>query len=97
MAELTEKEIQKLNREIQKGGLTYTELQQELLDHLCCDVEAEMDEGLEFIKALEKFSECACILRNLQICAYLGGTLEVNHRFITLPIGNYENGPDVLW
>jgi len=54
MAELTEKEIQKLNREIEKGGLTYTELQQELLDHLCCDVEAEMDEGLEFIKALEK-------------------------------------------
>ncbi len=54
MAELTEKEIGRLNREIQKQGLTYTELQQELLDHLCCDVEAEMEEGLEFIKALEK-------------------------------------------
>jgi len=54
MAELTEKEIRRLNREIQKQGLTYTELQQELLDHLCCDVEAEMEEGLEFIKALEK-------------------------------------------
>ena len=54
MAELTEKEIRLLNREIEKQGLTYTELQQELLDHLCCDVEAEMEEGLEFIKALEK-------------------------------------------
>jgi hypothetical protein len=54
MAELTEKEIGRLNREIQRQGLTYTELQQELLDHLCCDVEAEMEEGLEFIKALEK-------------------------------------------
>jgi hypothetical protein len=54
MAELTEKEIRRLNREIQKQGLTYTELQQELLDHLYCDVEAEMEEGLEFIKALEK-------------------------------------------
>lgn len=54
MAELTEKEIRRLNREIQKRGLTYTELQQELLDHLCCDVEAEMEEGLEFVKALEK-------------------------------------------
>ena len=54
MAELTEKEIRRLNREIEKQGLTYTELQQELLDHLCCDVEAEMEEGLEFIKALEK-------------------------------------------
>ncbi|MCK4855481.1 MAG: hypothetical protein KAT31_14485 [Bacteroidales bacterium] len=54
MAELTEKEIRKLNREIEKQGLTYTELQQELLDHLCCDVEAEMEEGLEFVRALEK-------------------------------------------
>ena len=54
MAELTEKEIRRLNREIQKQCLTYMELQQELLDHLCCDVEAEMEEGLEFIKALEK-------------------------------------------
>jgi len=54
MAELTNKEIRVLNRVIEKEGLTYTELQQELLDHLCCDVEAEMEEGLEFIKALEK-------------------------------------------
>lgn len=54
MAELSEKEIRRLSREIEKQGLTYTELQQELLDHLCCDVEAEMDEGMEFIKALEK-------------------------------------------
>ena len=54
MAELTEKEIRRLSKEIEKQGLTYTELQQELLDHLCCDVEAEMEEGLEFVKALEK-------------------------------------------
>ena len=54
MAELTQKEIRRLIREIEKQGLTYTELQQELLDHLCCDVEAEMEEGLEFVKALEK-------------------------------------------
>lgn len=54
MAELTEKEIRRLNQEIERQGLTYMELQQELLDHLCCDVEAQMDEGLEFVEALEK-------------------------------------------
>jgi hypothetical protein len=54
MAELTEKEIRRLSREIERQGLTYTELQQELLDHLCCDIEAEMEEGLAFIKAFEK-------------------------------------------
>lgn len=54
MAELSEREIEILNREIDKQGLTYTMLQKELLDHLCCDIEAKMDEGLEFLKAFEE-------------------------------------------
>lgn len=54
MARLTEKEIEILNGEIEKQGLTYTRLQNELLDHLCCDIEAKMDEGLEFLKAYEE-------------------------------------------
>ncbi len=54
MAELTDKQIRRISQEIARSGLTYTELQEELLDHLCCDVEAEMNDGLEFIKALEK-------------------------------------------
>ena len=54
MAELSDREIEILNREIDKQGLTYTQLQKELLDHLCCDIEAKMDEGLEFLKAFEE-------------------------------------------
>jgi len=54
MAELSDSEIEILNREIDKQGLTYTQLQKELLDHLCCDIEAKMDEGLEFLKAYEE-------------------------------------------
>ncbi|MCK5066135.1 MAG: hypothetical protein KAR16_01790 [Bacteroidales bacterium] len=54
MAELTDREIEILNREIDKQGLTYTQLQKELLDHLCCDIEAKMDEGIEFLKAYEE-------------------------------------------
>lgn len=54
MAELTVKELQYLNEEIEREGLTYTELQKELLDHLCCDVESKMDEGVEFLKALDE-------------------------------------------
>ena len=54
MAELSDREIEMLNREIEKQGLTYTQLQKELLDHLCCDIEAKMDEGLEFLKAFEE-------------------------------------------
>jgi hypothetical protein len=54
MAELNPREIEILNREIEKQGLTYTQLQNELLDHLCCDIEARMDEGMEFLKAFEE-------------------------------------------
>jgi len=54
MAELSDREIEILNREIDKQGLTYTQLQKELLDHLCCDIEAKMDEGLEFLRAYEE-------------------------------------------
>ena len=57
MSELNNKQIRRISREIDRSGLTYTELQEELLDHLCCDVEAEMNEGLEFIKALEKVTQ----------------------------------------
>jgi len=54
MADLTDREIEILNREIDQQGLTYTQLQNELLDHLCCDIEAKMDEGVEFMKAYEE-------------------------------------------
>jgi len=57
MAELNDREIEILNREIDKQGLTYTLLQKELLDHLCCDIEAKMDEGLEFLKAFEEVQQ----------------------------------------
>jgi hypothetical protein len=54
MAELTDRELEILSKEIDKQGLTYTQLQKELLDHLCCDIEARMDEGMKFLKALEE-------------------------------------------
>jgi len=54
MAVLSEKEIEILIREIEKQGLTYTQLQNELLDHLCCDIETKMEEGIEFLKAYEE-------------------------------------------
>jgi hypothetical protein len=54
MIQLTAREIEILSKEIEKQGLTYTQLQKELLDHLCCDIEAKMEEGIEFLKAFEE-------------------------------------------
>lgn len=54
MHELTEKEIEKISVDIDQEGLTYTLLKDELLDHICCDIEAEMELGLTFNEAYRK-------------------------------------------
>lgn len=45
--------IEFLKKEIGKAGLTYSHLQDDMVDHVCCDVEYEMQSGLSFEKAYE--------------------------------------------
>lgn len=54
MHELTEREIGQISHEIDRQGLTYTLLKDEMLDHICCDIEAEMETGLTFNEAYRK-------------------------------------------
>ena len=51
MLELTEKEIDKISSDIEQQGLTYTLLKNEILDHICCNIEAEMEQGMTFNEA----------------------------------------------
>jgi hypothetical protein len=50
---LSASNIEFLKKEISKSGLTYSHLMDELIDHVCCDVEHEMYKGLPFAKAYE--------------------------------------------
>jgi hypothetical protein len=50
---LSASNIEFLKKEISKSGLTYSHLMDELIDHVCCDVEHEMRNGLPFAKAYE--------------------------------------------
>jgi len=54
MLELTEKEIDKISGDIDQQGLTYTPLKDEILDHICCNIEAEMESGMTFNEAYRK-------------------------------------------
>ncbi|MBL7110791.1 MAG: hypothetical protein ISS19_02475 [Bacteroidales bacterium] len=54
MLELTEQEIDRISSEIDQQGLTYTQLKNEILDHICCNIEAEMEQGLTFNEAYRK-------------------------------------------
>ncbi|RPJ65166.1 MAG: hypothetical protein EHM20_17930, partial [Alphaproteobacteria bacterium] len=50
---LSASNIEFLKKEIGGSGLTYSHLMDELIDHVCCDVEYEMRNGLPFAKAYE--------------------------------------------
>ncbi len=57
MFELTEKEIEKISCDIDRQGLTYTRLKNELLDHICCCIEEEMENGMTFNDAYRKVKQ----------------------------------------
>jgi len=45
--------IEFLKKEIRRSGITFSHLRDDLIDHVCCDVECEMRNGLPFTKAYE--------------------------------------------
>lgn len=47
-------DIELIRLDISRQRVTYSHLLDDLLDHVCCDVEAEMDKGLPFKQAYEK-------------------------------------------
>jgi hypothetical protein len=49
--------IEFLKREIGSSGLTYSHLRHDLIDHVCCDVEYEMLNGLPFEKAYDRVKQ----------------------------------------
>ena len=57
MYELSINNINYLTREISKSGITYSHLLDDLIDHVCCDVENEMKKGLPFEKAYEEVKQ----------------------------------------
>ncbi len=54
MPELTLKHIDRISRDVRKQEIIFSHLADELIDHLCCDVESEMGNGLTFIEAYRK-------------------------------------------
>lgn len=54
MPELTAENIDLISRDIGKQEISFSHLLDELIDHVCCDVENEMLSGLSFQQAYEK-------------------------------------------
>ena len=54
MQDLKATQIEIIVEEVSKDGITFSHLRDELIDHICCQVEAAMRQGLSFEAAYEK-------------------------------------------
>ena len=54
MHELSLHDINLISHDIRKQDITFSHLLEELIDHVCCDVEHEMQRGLDFSEAYKK-------------------------------------------
>ncbi len=54
MQELTIENINTIEEEVSRSGITFSHLREELIDHICCQVEREMIQGSSFEEALNK-------------------------------------------
>jgi hypothetical protein len=51
MFELTHKHLDLITADVSRADISYSHLKYDLIDHICCDLEKEMSEGLPFEKA----------------------------------------------
>ena len=57
MPELSIEHIERIAREVKKQEIVFSHLADELIDHICCDVESEMEAGLTFLEAYIKVKQ----------------------------------------
>lgn len=57
MPELSLHNIDQISRDISRQEITFSHLLDDLIDHICCDVEYEMQAGLDFLAAYGKVKQ----------------------------------------
>ena len=57
MVELSRQQIHCILSEVQQADIEHYHLKDELIDHLCCDIEHVMEQGLSFESAFERIKE----------------------------------------
>jgi hypothetical protein len=57
MPELSLNDIDQISRDVNRQEITFSHLLEELIDHLCCDVENEMKKGLSFAEAYRSIKQ----------------------------------------
>jgi hypothetical protein len=58
MAELSLQQIERIRKDLTRESISYSHLFHDLLDHICCDIEFEMDRGISFDEAYANVRDC---------------------------------------
>lgn len=57
MCELSSENIEEISFDVRKNEITFSHLSEDLIDHICCDVEDEMAKGVEYTVAYNRVKE----------------------------------------
>ena len=57
MPELSLHHIDQICRDISRQEITFSHLLEDLIDHVCCDVEDEMRKGMSFTDAYQRVKQ----------------------------------------
>jgi hypothetical protein len=57
MPELSLSDIGQINRDVRREEISFSHLADELIDHICCDVEGKMRDGMSFGDAYRSVKE----------------------------------------
>jgi hypothetical protein len=57
MPELSLQHIDQISRDVSRQEITFSHLLEDLIDHICCDVEYEMQKGLDFSEAYHRVKQ----------------------------------------
>lgn len=61
MYSLDKKQVEIIEADVQLAGITFSHLSDDLVDHICCEIESLMDKGQDFKQAYEKVKKQAGI------------------------------------
>ena len=57
MQELTKDNVRAITETIDRAEITFSHLREDLIDHVCCEIETQLEKGLDFNKAFEKIKK----------------------------------------
>ena len=67
MSHISDEKIALIRKHLRKNGITNRDLEDDLLDHICCSIQDQMHFGTDFNKAFQTVIKSFGLLRVLQV------------------------------